>query len=495
MLQHVATEEEQHELFKYSRARVGSAIALVNVEDPRTGVNALLFAAELGIAPAVSALVGLGANINHSNQFGITALYTASSLGFTDVIDVLLSGGADVGLCQQDGSSPVFVAAQEGQAASLRLLMNTRQGQQLLNTPRQDGMTPLHIASWSGYEECVRILLDVACSSISDAACSTPAPAVEAIKPCQDHVPFVDAVDREGDTPLHLACYQGHIEIVKILLDPGHASVDSRNLTRCTVTGKKPHGNATPLHTAARSSQQGAVDCLRLLLSAGASINATDAAGLNPLQAAIERGNREGIIAIRDYIGARTAANVAPSEIERVANRLRHAADGSSGSHSSRHTLKRGSSDMMDTDLDSDFSQLRLQAARTSEDGCASSPGSMGVHSKTSDDGRNGAHRSCASVERQWSQCRAAKHSLPSHSSDDNGAYRCDNSTSLGAVPQPSLPPTQHIQRPAYESAPQSPELKGHPIVFNGVAFPSAKAAFQALAIDDQGAALSTLKL
>jgi cytohesin len=111
-----------------------------------------------------------------------------------------------------------------------------------------NGSTPLHIAAYKGHVEIVKILLDRGAD--------------------------LNAKDNTGHAPLHWAAIEGHVDVVRVLLDRG-ANPNAKNNT-----------GHTPLHNAAYF---GHVEIVKILLDRGADLNAKDNTGHAPLHwAAIE---------------------------------------------------------------------------------------------------------------------------------------------------------------------------------------------------------------
>jgi ankyrin repeat protein len=82
----------------------------------------------------------------------------------------------------------------------------------------------------------------------------------------------------DGFTALGLACFFGHREAVKLLLDRG-AQVNDASRNRMRVA---------PLHSALAGSDSAIAD---LLLAAGADVNAVQADGYTPLHEAAQNGD------------------------------------------------------------------------------------------------------------------------------------------------------------------------------------------------------------
>lgn len=100
------------------------------------------------------------------------------------------------------------------------------------------------------------------------------------------------AVSEDGWAPLHLACAFGGPEAVRLLLEHGaHAHQVSRN----------PQRNQ-PLHAAIALGDS--LETIKLLLEAGADVNAAQAGGFTPLHQAAAAGKLDVIAVLLEH-GAR----------------------------------------------------------------------------------------------------------------------------------------------------------------------------------------------
>lgn len=108
---------------------------------------------------------------------------------------------------------------------------------------------------------------------------------VEALNRCIDQKLDLNAKDKDGNTPIHLAAQYNLLELVQILID-GEADLNSRNFLY-----------ATPMHTAI---ENGSNEVIQELIEAGAELEARNNRARTPLHEAAMNGNREAAICLID---------------------------------------------------------------------------------------------------------------------------------------------------------------------------------------------------
>lgn len=123
-----------------------------------------------------------------------------------------------------------------------------------VNAKNKFGQTPLHIAAVRGYNEIISLLITEGAN--------------------------VNTRNKRGLAPIHAAAWSGHKETVALLIAKG-ANVNA-----------KDEDGVTPLHVSALS---GAKETMTLLISKGADINARNKDGMTPLHAAALTGKKEAI--------------------------------------------------------------------------------------------------------------------------------------------------------------------------------------------------------
>mmetsp|Transcript_10422 Transcript_10422/g.19792 ORF Transcript_10422/g.19792 Transcript_10422/m.19792 type:complete len:370 (-) Transcript_10422:348-1457(-) len=144
----------------------------------------------------------------------------------------------------------------------------------------------------------------------------------------QERSVFLNAYNTEGDTSLHLATREGHLEIVKELVKAG-AVVDVEDAYQSTplhdsaqdgctamveylisvgaTVNRFDKNGGTPLHDAA---WEGHFDTVDALLQAGAVPEAMNMNGHTPIQMAEKAGHEDIVAQIKDFIQNRSAMDI-----------------------------------------------------------------------------------------------------------------------------------------------------------------------------------------
>lgn len=194
------------------------------------GTTALHWAVANGDAELVARLVAAGADPNVANVYGATPMAEAAVSAGTEIIEALLEAGADPDAESEDGQTSLMLVARTANVGAARLLL--------------------------------------------------------------EHGANVNARERLfGQTALMWAASQRRPQMVALLLEHG-AEVDARSRIHDwerQVSGEpraqyRPSGGLTPMLFAVR---EGCLDCVRLLLDAGADIDLPDPDGITPLIMAV----------------------------------------------------------------------------------------------------------------------------------------------------------------------------------------------------------------
>jgi len=174
----------------------------------------------------------------------------------------------------------------------------------LLDATSESGQNAFLIANYYRRPEIAEYLLSLGPKLDLFSACA--AGRLNAVTDAIDRdASLLNAHSGDGWTPLHLAAFFGHPELVNALLDRG-AGVNARS----TNSMKN-----TPLHAAVAG---GKVELVRLLLERGADANAVQEGGWTALHAAAQSGNREIVellLAHGAHVNARAQNNQAPLDL------------------------------------------------------------------------------------------------------------------------------------------------------------------------------------
>ncbi len=225
-----------------------SALALlkqhadVNAAEP-DGTTALDWAVRQDDGDMVDRLIKAGANVKAANRYGVTPLYLACVNGSTPMIEKLLEAGADPNSATTEGETALMTVARTGDVEAAGVLL-------------------AHGADVNAKEQW------------------------------------------RQQTPLMWAVAESHPEMAQELIAHG-ADVNARQvewhwerqITKEPRDKWMPLGGLTPLLFAAR---QGCVECERVLIKAGADINATNPNGFSPILLAIINSHYDVAVSLLD---------------------------------------------------------------------------------------------------------------------------------------------------------------------------------------------------
>ena len=255
-----------------------------------------------------SALLKDSSRPDMRDNSGNTPLHLAARDGYQKAVCQLLAVTAELDITNHDGQTPLHLAAAGGHGAVIRMLQ--KHGFQP-DCKDNKGNTPLHLAARSGRFEAVREMLthescDHGCAVLDNVPGHSPIFSVPL-----KHSSLPDMCNNKGDTPLHLAAADGHLEAVCQLLavtvEPdranhngrsplhvaaaaGHSTVISVLLKHGLQPDCKDNKDNTPLHLAVKSRRFGAV---QEMLAAPLRVNAINFHGHTPLHLAIREGRVE----------------------------------------------------------------------------------------------------------------------------------------------------------------------------------------------------------
>ena len=217
------------------------------------------------------------------DRYGYTPLHWAAFMGHTDVAKLLLANGADVNATNDIGETPLHVAANQGHKDVAELLLASNAD---VNATDDFEPTPMHIAACQGHRDVAELLLaHGATVDIYDAAKVCKAKEVDAL--LKANPGLVSSKDyKYGRTPLHWAALYGNNGVVKLLLTKG-ANVNATDNDRMT-----------PLHLVAKNDRKETarltLETAKLLLASNADVNAVDFPfGDSPLHKAAGGTNKE----------------------------------------------------------------------------------------------------------------------------------------------------------------------------------------------------------
>jgi ankyrin repeat protein len=248
--------------------------------------NLLHLAAEHDAVAAAKTLIAAGADLHARDVWGLSPLGDALLRHQTNVANLFF---------QQGARENIFDAVYLGDFGTTKNLL--AQDKSLARATNKNRLTLTEIAAATGHDKILKLLLNDG-APLDSTNGTTPLHAAaiydqtNAVKLLIQRGANREACDEHGFTPLHLAVIQGSTETVALLLkhgwfksgaDPNARTISppsgpTRPMPMMSRFGMSA-GN-TALHFAAMNAQ---TNIIELLLKSGASVNATNAIGMTPL--------------------------------------------------------------------------------------------------------------------------------------------------------------------------------------------------------------------
>lgn len=263
------------------------------------GATPLAWAAIRSSVDIARLLLAAGANPNLASQLGVTPLAIAVANGSPDLAGLLLDHRADPNLARENGETPLMIAARLGRVDLMKRLLD--KGASANARDKKFGQTALMWAA--GHPEAVRLLLDHranfrAVTKTWDVKYTNYLPTTVTLG--KTGIPWNNdgdyTVKKGGLSALHFAVQKNDLTSVRLLLDAGAdvnaAAADGTTpLLASLYKWDPPNATFVPgkgAPAAAGSSQKfhPSLPVARLLLDRGAAVKIDDGTGYTPLHGA-----------------------------------------------------------------------------------------------------------------------------------------------------------------------------------------------------------------
>ncbi|VDI41698.1 uncharacterized protein MGAL_10B027113 [Mytilus galloprovincialis] len=231
---------------------------LVRTKDIHSKDIALSGSCYFGTVHLVKWLISRNSDINYCREDGWFPLLWASQEGHVDVVTDLIQHSADVNKSDNNGASSLYIASQEGHVGVVKELI---QHSADVNKCINDGTPPLQIACNNNSVEVVHVLLQ--CGDVN-----------------------IDLCDQDGCSSLYIASQEGHVVVVKKLLQ------HSADVNKCDNNG------VSPLY---KAGQNGHVDVVKELIQHSADVNKSDNNGASSLYIASQEGHVDVVKELLQY--------------------------------------------------------------------------------------------------------------------------------------------------------------------------------------------------
>ena len=275
------------------------------------GNNMLHFAAQWKLDRAIPVIIQKGVPIDEQNTTGETPLFMAVKTDSVSTIRVLLDNKANLNARDKQGNTLLHTAVRWNSRNSVSLLISSGID---IDAHSLNGDTALHDAVTLGMSDIETLLIQRGANlEVRNFDGNTPfmeavtSGSIPSIYKLSSNGANPSTRNNRGDTPLHFAVSMERYDLTYMLLNMG-VSIHARNTANRTpfqiavnlsprmvlallagnrVNNPDDMGNSA-LHIALQ--ERASPEIIRLIISAGPSINAVDNNGQTPLRIAVDLG-------------------------------------------------------------------------------------------------------------------------------------------------------------------------------------------------------------
>lgn len=166
----------------------------------------LIHSAEIGDVASFEELLTCALPINANGKKGYDALCAAVLKNQREIFDIILEiNGLDLNKkCSPSGCTALMIASQLNLCYMMRKLIE--KGCAIDNVDDDHTWSALHFAAYSNHVEALRLLIDCGAN--------------------------IELLDSAGQGPLHIACYNGCLDVVKVLVEYDDGKCDLEIIDR-----------------------------------------------------------------------------------------------------------------------------------------------------------------------------------------------------------------------------------------------------------------------